>query len=186
MPRAKQDPIKVALRSSLPFLSFLSSRLGQEIKILWQGTSLKNLERRSFQISLFLAHVSVCLAAIFLAYLWHWALGFLVIWFAVVSSLLAIAFSYLSNRLRAEKISLYSYIRFVTDAAIKVQFLETEHEGRMIATPQIFCAFCGSKHPLIEKYPFHPLLHSSSCQIPVLRSKVEWIDLEIPEFNKEE
>jgi hypothetical protein len=46
------------------------------------------------------------------------------------------------------------------------------------------CRYCGSKHRgLLTPSRFHPQLHNRRCQIPVLRSKIEQIDLDLPDFD---
>jgi hypothetical protein len=186
MPKTKKkkrpDPILLAIKSSLPAISFASARFRYELIQFWRLSNLRNLEKKSIQLAVFLANVSVFLIAICFTYLWHWTIGLFLVWFALSSTVIFIIFSWLTRRMAIEISDLEWRIFQITDASINIQFLETQDE----VIPQATCKYCQSKHQLLIKYPFHPTLHFTECIIPGLRSRVEWINLEIPEIQIKE
>ena len=114
--------------------------------------------------------------------LWNWQIGILVPLFLLTSALVLgiahratnLAFDALEGQrdeASRESHSLRMAIGVMTDASIEGD----EESG-------CECRYCGSKHKgLMSEYRFHPQLHNKGCKIPVLRSKIELIDLELPD-----
>jgi len=152
---------------------------------------------------LLLLNVGLTTVSASLMYLWHWAIGWLFVVFVLTTMAIVFTLNRLVDRFigevvgdrdsiarayNRERIEWEEKVFEVTNKAVGKNYItlpELDDEGNQITSEQVYCEVCGSRHPALAYNFFHPTLHlrlpdGKPCNVPVLRSLVERIELDLP------
>lgn len=117
-----------------------------------------------------------------LSWLWDWGTGWILLVGIITTlyllSLIHRTVNVLIDEVRMERDKAVEDFRSLEDEIMSVtdEFLLHDNQGH-------YCRICQSRHPLLDdpRFRFNPFLHNRGCEIPVWRSKVEAIDLSLPQ-----